>query len=452
MPQASPVSRLAARPATVRAVQPPARASHREIAALSIPAMAALAADPLLSLVDTALVGRLGAVPLAALGVNVAVFTTMFWGFNFLTYGTTAEVARLRGAGQPEAAARYALQALWLAVGLGLAVLVVLQVLGPAILGAMGAGADLQGDALAYLRVRALAAVPVLIVAVGHGAFRGLKDTRTPLWVAAGANGVNAVASWALIYPAGLGIVGAAWGTVLAQTGAALAFLLLARGRFPTPGLRVDPSAMRRIAVISRDLFLRTAALQAGLLVATAAATRLGTTTVAAHQIARELWVMLALVLDGFAIAGQALIATSLGAGRPDLARADARRLTLYGLAGGALIGLGYLALAGPLPRVFTTDPAVLAEVRDVWVLIALLQPVGGVVFVLDGVLMGAADFRFLFWSTALAALGGLVPLALLAVHLGTGLVGVWYGMVALMALRLVLTLARLRQGGWATP
>jgi putative MATE family efflux protein len=298
-----------------------ARASHREIAALSIPAMAALAADPLLSLVDTALVGRLGAVPLGALGVNVAVFTTVFWVFNFLTYGTTAEVARLRGAGDPQAAARYALQALWLAVALGLLVLGLLQALAPFMLDAMGATGELRPDAIAYLRVRALAAVPVLIVAVGHGAFRGLKDTRTPLWVALAANGVNAVASWALIYPVGLGMVGAAWGTLLAQTGAAVAFLLLARRRLPTPRLRIDPPAMRRIAAISRDLFLRTAALQVGLLIATAAATRLGTTTVAAHQIARELWTMLALVLDGFAIAGQALVATALGAGRPEVAR-----------------------------------------------------------------------------------------------------------------------------------
>jgi putative MATE family efflux protein len=435
----------------------PARASHREIVALSVPAMAALAADPLLSLVDTALVGRLGSVPLAALGVNAAVFTTVFWMFNFLTYGTTAEVARLRGAGRPEEATRYALQALWLAVAAGVGVLVVLQVAAPLILDAMGAGGEMRAPALGYLRVRALAAVPVLVVAVGHGAFRGLKDTRTPLWIAVGANATNAAASYLLIYPAGLGVVGAAWGTVLAQSGAAVAFLLLARGRFAVPDLRspqgrlIDPTAMRRIVRISRDLFGRTAALLTGLLIATAAATRLGTTTVAAHQIARELWTMLALVLDGFAIAGQALVGTALGAGRPEVARADARRLVWYGLAFGCLIGVGYLLLAGPLPRVFTTDEAVLAEVRSVWLLIALLQPVGGVVFVLDGILMGAGDFRFLLWSTALAALGALAPISLLALALDLGLIGIWYGMVGLMAVRLGTTVWRLRTGAWAS-
>jgi putative MATE family efflux protein len=431
-------------------VNAPARATHREIIALSIPAMGALAADPLLSLVDTALVGRLGAVSLAALGVNAAVFTTVFWVFNFLTYGTTAEVARLRGAGDAEAAARYALQALWLAVGLGLAVLAVLQLAAPLILEVMGATAELREPASGYLRVRALAAVPVLVVAVGHGAFRGLKDTRTPLWIALAANVANAVLSYLLIYPAGMGVVGAAWGTVVAQSGAAIAFLLLARGRFPTPDLRIDRKAMRAIIRVSRDLFLRTAALLTGLLIATAAATRVGVTTVAAHQIARELWTMLALVLDGFAIAGQALVATSLGAGRPEVARSDARRLLVYGLVVGTLIGAVYLALIGPLPRLFTTDAAVLAEVRDVWLLIALLQPVGGVVFVLDGILMGSGDFRFLAWSTAVASLGGLAPLALLALATGTGLLGIWWGMVALMGIRLITTLWRLRSDRWS--
>jgi putative MATE family efflux protein len=431
--------------------RPALTATDREILALAMPAMAALAADPLMSLVDTALVGRLGAVPLAALGINVAVFTSFFFVFNFLTYGTTAQVARLRGAGRPDEAARYALQALWLALGFGAAVTVVLVAAAPLIVGAMGATGPVSDPALAYLRVRAFAALPVLVVAVGHGAFRGLKDTRTPLWVALAANGVNAVVSWALIYPVGMGLVGAAWGTLLAQAGAAAAFLVLARPRFPTPSLRIDLPAMRAIVRISRDLFLRTAALLAGLLIATAIAMRMSVLTVAAHQIARELWLMLTLVLDGFAIAGQAMIGTALGAARPDQARAEARRLLVWGLGTGTLIGVAYLALWQPLPQVFTDDPVLLAEVRSVWLVIALLQPIGGVVFVLDGILMGAGDFRFLLWSTAAASLLALTPVAFLSLWLGWGLVGLWAGgMVALMAVRLGTTVWRLQHGGWA--
>ncbi len=425
------------------------RASHREIAALAIPAMAALAADPLLSLVDTALVGRLGAVPLAALGVSTAVFTTVFWLFNFLTYGTTAEIARLRGAGQPVAAGRHAVQALWLALLCGLLVTSVLVLAAPVILRAMGAEGAVLTDALSYLRVRALAAVPVMIVAVGHGAFRGLKDTRTPLWIAVAANVTNAFASWALIYPAGLGIAGAAWGTVLAQSGAAIAFLVLGQLRLRPDVLRLDLGAMRGIVSISRDLFLRTAALLGGVLVTTGVAARMGVVTLAGHQIIRELWSLQGLVLDGFAIAGQALIATALGAGRPDVARADARRLTVYGLGAGALLGLIHLALAGPLPRIFTTEAEILSAVGDAWWVLAVLLPAAGVVFVLDGVLMGAADFRFLLGSTALASFGGLVPFALLALALDAGLIGLWWGMGVLMVIRLVTTLIRLRGERW---
>lgn len=422
----------------------------REIVGLALPAMAALAADPLLSLVDTALVGRLGVVPLAALGVSVSLFTLAFFGFNFLTYGTTAEVARLRGAGRPQEASTYALQALWLAVALGSAVIVVLELAAPLLLTVMGAAGAVAADAEVYLRIRAVASLPVLVVLVGTGAFRGCKDMRTPLWIAVAVNVANAAISWALIYPAGLGIAGAAWGTLLAQTAGATAFLVLGRRRFDPPDLRIEPVAMRRIASISRDLFLRTAVLLIGLLVSTAVAARMGAVTVAAQQIARELWTMLALVQDGFAIAGQAMVGTALGAGMVAEARGVAVRLVGWGAVFGFVVGGAYLALAGVLPGVFTTDPEVLAAVGAVWGLVALIQPIGGVVYVLDGILMGAGDFRFLWWSTALASLGGLVPVCLAALRFGWGLTGIWVGMTIMMVIRAVLTVWRLRSGRWA--
>jgi putative MATE family efflux protein len=432
--------------------------SDREIMRLALPAMAALAADPLLGLVDTALVGRLGPTALAALGIDVAVFTTVFVVFNFLTYGTTVEVARLRGAGQPHEAARHAVHALLLAVGCGVIVTAVLLAGGPLIVRAMGADAVVASPALAYLRIRALAAVPVLVVAVGQGAFRGRMDTRTPLWVALAANAANAALSWALIYPAGLGVAGAAWGTLLAQTGAAGAFLVLGSRAFRVDrngnalrnALRIEHTALRRITRTSTDLFGRTAALLSGLLVATAVAARMGTVTVAAHQIAQQLWMMLALCIDGFAIAGQALVGAALGAGHPEQARADAHRLLGYGAGLGLVIGAAYLALAGVLPRLFTDDQGVLAELARVWWIVAALQPIGGIVFVLDGVLMGASDYRFLLGSTAAAVLGGLIPVAVTSLWLGWGLTGVWAGMGVFMGIRLAALVPRLRSGRWA--
>ena len=417
---------------------------------LALPAMAALAADPLLSLVDTALVGRLGTEALAALGICTAIFTTVFFGFNFLTYGTTAAVARFRGGGDLAAAGRYAVQALWLAVGLGAATCAVLILAARPIVLAMGAQGDVVAPAMTYLQVRALGAIPLLVGQVGHGLFRGLKDTSTPLAVSLAVNVVNGILSWILIYPVGLGVAGAAIGTVVAEVCAALTLLALASRRLTVPSLRVDVRAMRSVVAVSWDLFLRTSALLGGLLVTTAVAARMGTVVVAAHQIARELWTMLALVLDGFAIAGQALIATSLGAGDIARARADARTLVWWGLGTGTVIAVGYLALAGVLPRLFTSDPRVLAAVGQVWVIVALLQPVGGIVFVLDGVLMGAGDFRFLLVSTAAASLLALVPVAVLALTQGWGLRGVWAAMVAMLAVRLASTVWRLHHGGWA--
>ena len=290
-----------------------------------------------------------------------------------------------------------------------------LEAFAPLLLRLMGATGDVADAGLVYLRIRALASVPVLIVLVGHGAFRGIKDMRTPLWITVGVNAANAVISWGLIYPIGLGIAGAALGTLLAQSVGAAVFLVLGRRRFAPPDLRIAPAAMRRIASISRDLFLRTAALLTGLLISTAVAARMGTVTVAAHQVARELWTMLALVQDGFAIAGQAMIGTSLGAGRIADARDAAGRLLGWGTGFGVLVGLVYMALRAVLPGVFTSDAQVIAAVGSGWTIVALLQTIGGGGFVLDGLLIGAGDFRFLWWSTAVASLGGLAPVWVLA-------------------------------------
>jgi Na+-driven multidrug efflux pump len=144
------------------------------------------------------------------------------------------------------------------------------------------------------------------------------------------------------------------------------------------------------------------------------------------------------------------MIATALGAGRVAEARGVALRLLAWGTAFGFAVGAAFLLAGDVLPRVFTTDPEVLAAVGAVWGMLALLQPIGGVVFVLDGILMGAADFRFLWWSTALASLGGIVPVCLLSLRYGWGLPGIWIGMVVMMVARGELSVWRLRSGAWA--
>ncbi len=415
------------------------RSADREIAALALPALGALAADPLVSLVDTAFVGRLGAAELGALGVASAVFALAFFVFNFLAYATTPLVAQAVGRGDRDDAGRTVVAALLTAAGLGVAVFAVLELSAGAILDVMGAEDAVSDAALTYLRIRALASPAVLVVLAGHGAFRGYQDTRTPMIVTLGLSAVNLVLDPVLIFGAGLGVAGAAWATVAAQWLGAAAFLwlLLVRRRRELGIALVLPAVarVRRFAAVGRDLVVRTAALVATMTLATAVAARVGTEAVAAHQVSVQLWVFLALVIDALAIAGQALIGRLLGEGQAAAARATGRRLLALGLAGGVVLAAVLAALAAVLPGWFTSDEAVIDRVRAVYPFVVLMQPLNALVFVWDGITIGAGAFRFLAGSVVVAA--AVATAVLLAVEpLGWGLAGVWWGITALMAVR----------------
>ncbi|MDP8959974.1 MAG: MATE family efflux transporter [Actinomycetota bacterium] len=419
----------------------------RPILALAVPALGALAADPLVSLVDTAFVGHLGPKALGALGVNAAVFSLVFFLFNFLAYGTTPLVGQALGEGRPEAARRTVGQAVVLAMGIGLVVLAVLGTLAGPILTAMGAGAELVAPALVYLRIRALAAPAVLLVMVGHGAFRGYQDTRTPLLITLGLNAVNLTLDPLLIFGLGWGIAGAAWGTVAAQWfGAAWFVGLLVRRELTLLSWRTGGTELLRLLRVGGDLTLRTLALLGTLTLATAVAARLGTVAVAAHQVAAQLWGFLALVVDALAIAAQALVARLLGSGNQEAARLAAGRMLQWGVLLGLLLGVGFWALQGLLPGIFTDDPGVTAAVMTVLPFVAAMQPLNSAVFVWDGVFMGAGDFPFLAKAMLLAA-GAAGIVLLLVLPLGWGLVGVWWGMVTLMLVRALTLGARYFSG-----
>jgi MATE family multidrug resistance protein len=411
----------------------------REIAALAVPALAALAADPLVSLVDTAFVGRLGASELAALAVSTAVFSVAFFIFNFLAYATTPMVAGALGRGDPAEAGRVVAAALAVAVAGGAATVLVVEALAGPILTVMGAGSDVIADATTYLRIRALAIPAVLIALVGHGAFRGHHDTRTPLRVTIGLNVVNLILDPLLIFTAGMGIAGAAWATVAAQWMGAVWFLaLLRRARGGVAGAGWPGVAIvRRFLRAGGDLVLRTAALLGTMTLATAVAARVGTDDVAAHQIAVQLWVFLALAVDALAIAAQAMVGRYLGLGRPGEARRASNRLLVLGLGVGLLFAAGMAALAPVLSGVFTDEAAVIDRLEAVYWFVAAMQPLNAVVFVWDGIVIGTSDFRFLAVAMALAAAAAAAVL-LAVVPAGWGLAGVWWGMTVLMAGRLV--------------
>ena len=430
---------------------PAARVRRRRIVGLTVPAVVTLAADPLLGLVDTAVVGRLGASQLGALGLAVALLSAVSWIFNFLVFGTTSAVARAVGASDRDAAGRRVVHAAQIATALGIVVALGLLIAAPALVRATGAVEGLVDPAVTYLRIRALGVPLLLLGYVGHGAFRGLSDTRTPLRIVAVANLVNVVATPLLVFAAGWGIAGAAVATVAAEAIVVGWFARLLRRRTDLPLRghgRPDRAQLAALLRVSRDLFLRTGGLLAGLLAVTVAAARTGEITAAGHQVLYQTFLLVSFVMDGLAIAGQALVGTALGAGRRAEARAYGRDLVVGGLLGGAVIAALLLAGHGVLPRLLTDDPAVLAAIATAWWLTALGHVINGPVFALDGVLMGAEDFAYLrTWTVVAAVVGGVG--AQVAVVTGAGLLGLWVAVQTLMLVRLISLVARVRGEAW---
>jgi putative MATE family efflux protein len=421
----------------------------REIFKLALPALGALAAEPLYLLADTAMVGHLGTEELAALAIAATLLTGAFTLFNFLTYGTTAQVARLSGAGEHERAGRLAAQALWLASGIGLCLVVALAALAVPLVELMG-GEGRTGDlAVLYLRVGALGLPFALIALAGQGFLRGVSDLRTPLVIVVVANVVNVLLNLLFIYGFGWGLAGSAWATVVAQSGMGAAFVA-ALLRRPASSRRPSLAAMRPLMRIGWEIFVRTTALYASFVVAGAVLARVGDDSLAAHQVAFQLFVFLALLLDSVAIAGQVIVGRSLGAGDAEEAYRAAARMIQLSVAAGVVFAAIMLALIDLLPRAFTSDPAVIDEAKKIWPLFALMQPANGAVFALDGILIGAGDTRFLMWGMLLASVGVFVPVALGSLWLELGIVGVWCGLLGLIATRLATCAWRFRGRRWA--
>ncbi|MFF0201036.1 MATE family efflux transporter [Streptomyces sp. NPDC005017] len=434
-------------PAPPRATR---RQHDREILALAVPAFGALVAEPLFLMADSAIVGHLGTAQLAGLGVASALLATAVSVFVFLAYATTAAVARRVGAGDLKAAIRQGMDGIWLALLLGGAVIAVVLPTASPLVDLFGASTTAAPHASTYLMISALGIPAMLIVLAATGVLRGLQDTRTPLYVAVAGFVANAVLNAALVYGADLGIAGSAWGTVLAQWGMAAAYLaVVIRGaRRHGASLRPDAAGIRSSAHAGVPLLVRTLSLRAILMIATAVAARLGDSDIAAHQIIVSLWVLLAFALDAIAIAGQAIIGRCLGAGDSQGARDACRRMVQWGIGVGLVLGV-LVVLARPvfLP-LFTSDPAVTDTALPALVIVALSQPICGVVFTLDGVLMGAGDGPYLAWAMLLT-LAVFAPVALLVPVLGGGLTALWVAMTLMMTVRMLTLWLRARSGRW---
>jgi putative MATE family efflux protein len=414
-------------------------AHDREILRLAVPALGALVAEPVYVLVDTSIVGHLGTEPLAGLGVAGSILTAAFGVFNFLAYGTTAAVARRIGAGDRRAAVEQGLAGLWLALGLGTALTAVGLLIAPAAVDAMGASESVRPFALTYLRISLLGAPMVTVMLAGVGYLRGTQDGRTPLVIAVGANVVNLALELLFVYGFDWGIAGSAWGTVIAQTGSAVAFVVLIdRARRGTAAsARPNPIEIRRTARVGSHLVVRTAALLVAFTITTAIAARISDTAIAAHQVAFQLWFFLALALDAIAIAGQSLVARYLGSDDVDGARAVTHRmlrLGVYaGLVAGALVTLG----RSPLAAIFTDDVEVQRTVEQVLLIVAVWQPIGAIVFVLDGVLIGSGETASLARIMVASTLAFLPGAALVATT-NAGLNWLWLALGIFLFARMI--------------
>lgn len=431
---------------------------ERQILRLAVPAFLTLIAEPLFLLADSAIIGHLGTTELAGLGVASAALVSVVGLFVFLAYGTTAVVSRQAGAGSPQAALTAGFDGLWLALVLGVTMAVVVGLGAAWVCSLFGASPVALEHATTYLRISALGLPAMFATLALSGILRGLQDTRTPLRISVQCFTWNIVLNLVFVYGLGLGIAGSAVGTVIAQLTMALllGYAVRRHARAYDAHLRPQVRGMLVAAAGGVPLLIRTVALRAVLLLTTWSAAGFGDTALAAYQVTSTVWSFLTFALDALAIAGQALTGQALGAGDVAGAREATRIMTRWGVLGGAALGALVLAAHTVLPAMFTPDEAVRAVIAAGLVVVALCQPVNGYAFVLDGVLIGAGDGRWLAGAQVGLMIAYLPMVAWLAANAdwlrtdqSVAITALWCAMAAFMVLRAAVLGFRARGDGW---
>ena len=427
-------------------------ALDRRILAIAVPALGSLLVEPVYVLTDTAVVGRLGTAPLGGLALASTVLNTLVWVFNFLSYGTTVRVAVRRGRGDLVGGASDALQALWLALGIGVVMAVVVGAGAGGLVGILGDDPAVLEQGTTYLRVSALGIPLQLLTIACIGYLYGLPDTTRPFVVLGISTATNLLVELVLVFGLDWGIAGSAWGTVVAQALSATVLLAIVVPALRADGLhrlRVVPSVMWAVVKVGAHLVQRTAFLLAALALATAAASRVGTADLGGHQIAAQVFLFLAIGVDMFKVSGQALVGNALGAGRPEEARDVVDHLYGWAWRAGGLLTAATLLAAPVLPRLFSDDGDVRSAATVALLVLAAMQLPAAVTFVLDGVLMGANDFADLRWQTTLAFLAALPVFAAVIVRPSLGLLTVWVGMFVWVGVRALRNHRRVRGETW---
>jgi len=421
----------------------------RRIVALALPALGALLVEPIYNLTDSAIVGHLGRSPLAALAIAGGALNIVGWTAAFLEMATVSMVSFRRGAGDEAGAQRAAGAAYTLSLSLGFVVAGLVFVASPYLADVLGAHGLVARDAVTYLRISSAGLVPLLVALAGNGHLTGLADTRRPFLIALVANGVNVALEVLLVYGLHLGIAGSAWGTVAAQVASACLFVVASR-RAPVRPARPGMPELRRLTADGLRLTVRTAALGLALLLSTAVAARLGTSVLAGHQIALQIWLLLALTLDSLAVPAQVFVSDALGRGDVAKAREVGRRTLRFGLTCGIALGVVVIALAWVLPLIFSSSPDVHQQATRALVICGAQQPLAALAFVLDGLLLGASDYRTL-QRAMMAALVVFVPLAALVLHdHRIGITGIWLALACWLGARVIGLGWSWARGNWA--
>lgn len=424
----------------------------RTVFGLALPALGVLAAEPIYLLFDIAVVGRLGALALAGLAVGGLILAQVSTQLTFLSYGTTARASRMHGAGDERGAVREGVQATWLALIIGVMVAALVQLLAGPVTSAIAGGSDIAHAAASWLRIAVFGAPLILIAMAGNGWMRGMQNTVRPLRFVIAGLVVSAIACPLLVHGLWgvprLGLEGSAVANVIGQAVSASLFVgALVFERVP---LRPQWGVMRAQMILGRDLILRSLAFQACFLSAAAVASRFGAAAVAAHQVVLQLWNLVALTLDSLAIAAQALVGAALGAGHARGATRLSWRITRWSTLFASALALMFALGHSVVPRLFTSDTAVLDDMAVVWWFFVAIIPVAGVVFALDGVLLGAGDVVFLRNATLACALVGFLPLIWLSMLRDWGLAGIWTGLTVFIVLRMLAVVWRVGTGRWA--
>jgi putative MATE family efflux protein len=420
----------------------------RDIVRLAIPALGALAAEPTYLLIDTAVIGHLGTRQLAALGLAATFLASIFWLFNFLANATTTQIANAYGAGRSEDVGAIAMQALWLAIAIG----VVLTLLGVTLAGPIADLLQAKGavavHATTYIRISALGAPFVMIMLAGQGWARGVQRMSVPLKILVVSNLANLVFEIVFIFGFGWGIAGSAWGTVIAQVGAAIAFLWTMRSVL-AGHLQLIRERMRTLIVVGGDLFIRTGLMLLCFNGINALLARHGATALAANQVLFQLMIFLALVMDSIAIAGQTLIGRELGSAARESAQAYALRVTALSFYAGVFLALVLALGQGILPHAFTNDAAVIAQVARVWWLFVPYVLFSSLVYGWDGVMLGGGDSRAMMLVMVVAT-SACLPVAYVLIDRPDAIVGAWIAFSVLNAVRLVGNGGRVLSGRWS--